>query len=72
MCFSASVHAFLNQPFSAVTTTSRATKLLWLQSYKTMAVHALKEYDLVDRIHFCWFLQSVHVGQVDPQLAFFQ
>jgi hypothetical protein len=37
----------------------------------TMVVHALKEQDLVARIHFCnWFLQSAHNGEVYPQLKF--
>jgi hypothetical protein len=32
----------------------------------------LKEHDPVARIHFCnWFHQSVHDGEVDPQLVFF-
>jgi hypothetical protein len=32
----------------------------------------LKEHDPVARINFCyWFLQSIHDGEVDPQLVFF-
>jgi hypothetical protein len=56
----------------SVSTTSarRATKLLQLRPCKVTAVHALKEHDPVSRIHFCnWFLQSVHDGEVDPQLV---
>jgi hypothetical protein len=54
------------------TSARRATKLLQLLLCKATVVHALKEHDPVARIHFCnWFLQSVHDGEVDPQLAFF-
>jgi hypothetical protein len=50
----------------------KATKLLKLRPYKTKVVYALKEHDPVARIHFYnWFLQSVHDGEVDPQLVFF-
>jgi hypothetical protein len=49
----------------------KAKKLLKLQPYKTMVIHALKEHDPVVRINFCnWFLQSVHDGGVDLQLVF--
>jgi hypothetical protein len=37
-----------------------------------LVADALKEHDLVARIHFCnWFLQSVYDGEVDPQFVFF-
>jgi hypothetical protein len=50
----------------------RPTKLLKLRSYKTAIVHALKEHDLIARVHFCnWFLWSVHDGEVNPQSVFF-
>ena len=37
-----------------------------------MVVHALKEHDLIGRLHFySQFLQSVHDGEVEPHLVFF-
>jgi hypothetical protein len=48
-----------------------ATILLKLWPYKITVVHALKEHDLVVRINTCnWFLQSVHDGEINPQLVF--
>jgi hypothetical protein len=45
--------------------------LLQLRSCTTSVVDTLMEHDPVARIHFCnWFLQSLHDGQVDPQLVF--
>jgi hypothetical protein len=45
---------------------------LQLRPHETTVVHALKENNRVTRIGFCnWFLQSVHDGDVDPQLLFF-
>lgn len=39
---------------------------------KTSVVNALKELSPVMRINFCnWLLKSIHVGEVEQQLAFF-
>jgi hypothetical protein len=48
-------------------------KLLDLWPYIVAIVHALQPCDPACRINFCiWFLQSVHDGEVDPYLTFFQ
>jgi hypothetical protein len=50
----------------------RATKLLKLQPYKTMVVHALKEHDTVVRVNICnWFLWCVHDGEFHLHMCFF-
>lgn len=61
----------MQEPGVLKTFARRATKLLELLPCKTFIVYALKELGLVARIHFCnWFLQSIHVGEVDPWYSF--
>jgi hypothetical protein len=49
-----------------------ATKLLQLLPFKEKVVHALKEYEVVARIHFCiWFIQATRDGEADPHLGLF-
>jgi hypothetical protein len=54
-----------------------ATKLLKLKPYKTRQdktrqVHELQPRDPASRVNFCnWMLQSIHDGEIDPNLIFF-
>jgi hypothetical protein len=49
-----------------------ATQLLKLRPYKTTVNLSVQPRDPASRVHFCsWFLQSVVVGEIDPQLTFF-
>jgi hypothetical protein len=56
----------------SASTARRATRLLKLRPYKTTVIHDLQPRDPCSRVHFCsWFLPSVVVGEIDPQLTFF-
>jgi hypothetical protein len=62
-CLSASVNAFLNQPFTAVQHGSS-------EVYYEQCVFSATLFQI--RVYFCnWFFQSVHDGEDDPQLVFF-
>lgn len=51
---------------------TKGHKVVTTTTSMALVVHALKEHDLVARIHFCnWFHQSAHNGEVYPQLMFF-
>jgi hypothetical protein len=55
------------------TTTKTATKLLKLRPYKTTVVHSLQLHHPVARLNFCnWYLQSIHNGELNPELTFSQ
>jgi hypothetical protein len=64
---------FSGQDTNASKTFGRmATKLLQIRFFNATVVDALKEHHPVARLHSCsWFLQSVQVGEFDPQLLFF-
>jgi hypothetical protein len=49
-----------------------ATKLLKLKPYKSRQVHELQPRDPASRVNFCnWMLQSIHDGEIDPNLILF-
>lgn len=51
---------------------TKGHKIVTIVTCMAMIVYALKEHDLVAKIHcYSWFLQSAHNGEVYPQLVFF-